>query len=109
MGVPQSDCLAVGQLIGKKTMLNEFIAFNELGAFQSSDICSNYQTGNSCIRAVSPKRSEACGDNAKAGDAMREGPSWIAITSVTARASASVHTAPQSSGNVDHGLQFHQR
>lgn len=30
MGVPQSDCMQVGALLGKKTILNEFIAFLDL-------------------------------------------------------------------------------
>ncbi len=30
--------------------------------------------------AVSPERSEACGEDAKACDTTREGPTWIAIS-----------------------------
>ncbi|MHC4550810.1 MAG: NupC/NupG family nucleoside CNT transporter [Planctomycetota bacterium] len=32
MGVPWSDCLEVGQLVGTKTIFNEFFAFLDLGA-----------------------------------------------------------------------------
>ncbi len=55
--------------------------------------------------AVSPKRSEARGEDAKACDAMREGPRWIAISCAAVRATASVHAEPLSSDNVDHGLK----
>ncbi len=55
---------------------------------------------------VSPERSEACGEDARACNAIREGPSWIAISCAAARATASVHGEPHSSDNVDHGLQF---
>ncbi len=52
--------------------------------------------------AVSPKRLEAYGDDAKACDAMREGPMWIAISCAAARATAFVHAEPHSSENIDH-------
>ncbi len=53
---------------------------------------------------VSPEISEACGEDAKAHDAMREGPTWIAISNAAARATASVNAEPRSSVNVDNGL-----
>ncbi len=56
--------------------------------------------------AASPKRSEACGEDTKACDAMRAGYPRIAKSSATARATTSVHAVPHSSGNADHGLQF---
>ena len=31
MGVPSEDCLKVAELVGVKTMLNEFVAFERLG------------------------------------------------------------------------------
>ncbi len=31
MGVPAEDCFKVGELVGVKTMLSEFIAFERLG------------------------------------------------------------------------------
>lgn len=34
MGVPWADCLAVGQLLGEKTILNEFVAYGNLGTLQ---------------------------------------------------------------------------
>ncbi len=55
--------------------------------------------------AVSPKRSEACGDYARTCDAMREGPPWIAASCATARASLFVLGAPHSSVNVNHSLK----
>ncbi len=39
-------------------------------------------------------------------DAMREGPLWMAISCVTAKATATVHAELHSSDNVDHSLQF---
>ncbi len=56
--------------------------------------------------AVSPKRSEARGEDAKACDAMREGPTWIALYYASARPTASAHAEPHSSVNVNQGLQF---
>ncbi len=50
------------------------------------------------------KNSEACGADAKACNATREGPAWIAISCTAARATAPVHAEPRSSDNVDHGL-----
>ena len=35
MGVPSEDCLKVAELIGVKTMLNEFVAFERLGILMS--------------------------------------------------------------------------
>jgi len=37
MGIPASECLDAGRLIGLKTVANEFIAYAELGAIASSD------------------------------------------------------------------------
>lgn len=34
MGVPWDDCLIVGQLLGEKTILNEFVAYGNLGSLQ---------------------------------------------------------------------------
>lgn len=34
MGVPWEDCLVVGQLLGEKTILNEFVAYGNLGTLQ---------------------------------------------------------------------------
>jgi nucleoside permease NupC len=31
MGVPAEDCLVAGKLIGLKTFINEFVAYEELG------------------------------------------------------------------------------
>lgn len=31
MGVPPEDCLIAGKLIGLKTFINEFVAYEELG------------------------------------------------------------------------------
>lgn len=36
MGVPWEDCLIVGQLLGEKTILNEFVAYGNLGTLQHS-------------------------------------------------------------------------
>lgn len=36
MGVPTSECLAVGDLLGKKLVLNEFVAYSELAKLLSS-------------------------------------------------------------------------
>ncbi len=52
---------------------------------------------------LSPKISEACGEDAKACDAIGEGPTWIALYCTSARTIASVYAEPHSSGNVDHG------
>jgi CNT family concentrative nucleoside transporter len=34
MGVPWNDCLLVGQLLGEKTIINEFVAYTSLGDLQ---------------------------------------------------------------------------
>lgn len=34
MGVPWSDCMIVGQLLGEKTILNEFVAYADLGTLK---------------------------------------------------------------------------
>ncbi|MCH2224451.1 MAG: Na+ dependent nucleoside transporter [Crocinitomicaceae bacterium] len=36
MGVPTNDCLIVGQLLGEKTILNEFVAYGNLGSLKHS-------------------------------------------------------------------------
>ncbi len=36
MGVPQEDCLKIAELIGVKSMLNEFVAFERLGILISN-------------------------------------------------------------------------
>ena len=33
MGVPYTDCRAVGELIGIKTFINEFVAYKALGVY----------------------------------------------------------------------------
>ncbi|MEO0770681.1 MAG: nucleoside transporter C-terminal domain-containing protein, partial [Cyanobacteria bacterium J06649_4] len=40
MGVPWADCSAVGTLLGKKTILNEFIAYLDLQALIESNAIS---------------------------------------------------------------------
>ena len=35
MGVPTSECLVVGDLLGKKLIINEFVAYSELGTMLS--------------------------------------------------------------------------
>ncbi|KAL5970977.1 Solute carrier family 28 member 3 [Taenia solium] len=48
MGVPSVDCLKIAELIGVKTMLNEFVAFERLGALiKDSAIYAQYSGGNS--------------------------------------------------------------
>lgn len=34
MGVPWADCMSVGQLLGEKTILNEFVAYADLGTIK---------------------------------------------------------------------------
>lgn len=34
MGVPWADCMSVGQLLGEKTILNEFVAYADLGTMK---------------------------------------------------------------------------
>ncbi len=51
--------------------------------------------------AISPKRSEACGMNAKDCDAVCEGSPWIAISCATVRVTVSAH----SSSNAGNGLK----
>lgn len=41
LGTPWDDAAVVGQLLGKKTILNEFIAYSELGAVKDAGILSN--------------------------------------------------------------------
>lgn len=36
MGVPWDDCMLVGQLLGEKTILNEFVAYADLGTLKHS-------------------------------------------------------------------------
>jgi CNT family concentrative nucleoside transporter len=36
IGVPNSDIMLIGQLLGQKTMINEFVAYAELGTMQSN-------------------------------------------------------------------------
>ncbi|MBI5882237.1 MAG: NupC/NupG family nucleoside CNT transporter [Elusimicrobia bacterium] len=36
MGVPWSDCVFIGQLMGEKTVLNEFVAYSHLGQYVQS-------------------------------------------------------------------------
>ena len=38
LGVPWEDCPAVGRLLGTRTVLNELIAFGELGRAQGDKI-----------------------------------------------------------------------
>ena len=33
MGVPTRDCFVVGKLVGVKTMVNEFVAYEQLGEY----------------------------------------------------------------------------
>jgi CNT family concentrative nucleoside transporter len=37
MGIPWEDCLKVGQLLGVKTVLNEFIAYQDLAVFKNNN------------------------------------------------------------------------
>jgi len=41
LGVPQGDLLAVGQLLGEKTVLNEFYAYATFGELKSSGVISD--------------------------------------------------------------------
>jgi len=36
LGVPNNDMLVVGQLLGQKTVLNEFYAYTQMGALKSA-------------------------------------------------------------------------
>lgn len=38
LGTPSSDILYIGQLLGQKTMINEFVAYGELGKLQQSGV-----------------------------------------------------------------------
>lgn len=38
LGTPSQDIMQIGQLLGQKTMINEFVAFAELNAIRESDI-----------------------------------------------------------------------
>ncbi|VDM33560.1 unnamed protein product [Hydatigera taeniaeformis] len=50
MGVPSEDCLKIAELIGVKTMLNEFVAFQRLGALiKDSAIYKNNPGGTTTI------------------------------------------------------------
>ncbi len=73
------------------------ILFNNRSPGPNRSIVKDFQGRN-----ISP---EACGEDAKACDAMREGPTWITIPCAVTRATASVHADPHSSDNVHHGLQ----
>ncbi|EUB60933.1 Solute carrier family 28 member 3 [Echinococcus granulosus] len=53
MGVPSVDCLKIAELIGVKTMLNEFVAFQRLGALiKDSAIYRNSSGGNSTTQVL---------------------------------------------------------
>lgn len=41
IGVPWEDCLVVGQLLGERLVLNEFIAFLDLASFREADAFSD--------------------------------------------------------------------
>ncbi|MEW6470438.1 MAG: nucleoside transporter C-terminal domain-containing protein [Bacteroidota bacterium] len=41
MGVSSADMIYVGQLLGEKTILNEFVAYKSLGAMQSQQVLSD--------------------------------------------------------------------
>lgn len=46
--MPSEDCLKIAELIGVKTMLNEFVAFQRLGALiKDSAIYKNYSGSGS--------------------------------------------------------------
>ena len=47
MGVPSEDCLKVAELIGVKTLLNEFVAFERLGIIM--DDAEFYRSHNGTI------------------------------------------------------------
>ncbi len=40
LGVPWTDCMQVGQLLGMKTMINEFVAYGAMGEMQQAGIMS---------------------------------------------------------------------
>ena len=45
LGVPSQDIFLVGQLLGKKTVINEFVAFADLGMLQSDpNVSLNYKS-----------------------------------------------------------------
>jgi len=44
MGVPQEDILLVGQLLGEKTILNEFYAYTSLGELMDEGVVRNYKS-----------------------------------------------------------------
>ncbi|VDN09631.1 unnamed protein product [Dibothriocephalus latus] len=50
MGVPTEDCLKVAELIGVKSMLNEFVAFTRLGIIIKDSAIYNEWNGNSTVQ-----------------------------------------------------------
>ena len=52
MGVPTADCLAVGSLLGKKTILNEFVAYLDLQALLPSAVPAE---GSEPVQAISER------------------------------------------------------
>ena len=44
LGVPTEDILLVGQLLGEKTILNEFFAYKTLGEIKSAGLIINYKS-----------------------------------------------------------------
>jgi len=41
IGVPQNDIVSIGQLLGEKTMLNEFVAYISLGNMKTNHVLTN--------------------------------------------------------------------
>jgi CNT family concentrative nucleoside transporter len=44
IGVPASDIVAVGQLLGEKTILNEFFAYKSLSEMKAAETLTNYRS-----------------------------------------------------------------
>ena len=52
MGVPWEDCKAIGKLLGTRTVLNELIAFKDLGALKAEHISDRSLGRDRQLRAV---------------------------------------------------------
>ncbi|MEM6265725.1 MAG: nucleoside transporter C-terminal domain-containing protein [Bacteroidota bacterium] len=44
LGVPSEDIMIVGQLLGEKTIINEFVAYTSMGTAQTSGLLTNYRS-----------------------------------------------------------------
>ncbi|VDN20138.1 unnamed protein product [Dibothriocephalus latus] len=53
MGVPSEDCLKAAELIGVKSMLNEFVAFTRLGIIIKDSVIYREFQGNSSFTYLS--------------------------------------------------------